>query len=610
MNPLSVLKNPRFWLFIAVVLTAISAILTSPRVFGFARSGPLKDISQGSGHLCSAPFPQGLRRSPKRNILPSDKPVLTENGKPLPYPNASGKAIERDGEGRFRIAGNTVRFSSSDQTSPIQNGRSYAITVSAFRVPEWLLLVLWAIASAAWLVAVIGFRSRCLSALTAVMAGVAWLGVALIKRPLLKIKSLFKLISVKIANGPPLLQRLSSFLLPIPFFAGIVIGLAVCIMAGWHASGVNVYGDRSRFFFQVSPEAYIYPTVDNLYQFVRGKAPLDKTLVLVAGSSIALGVGQQEQHLWTKRLEQELGDEYAVVNVSFRAAKFTSVGLPLMEILSKEYSRCYLITDAVPGMWPGWLQYQRGSRYIYPYDYILWRSWLSGKLLSNPTRDAELTTALTSNNEDIRLHSQESLIHALLENWTFSSNLWNLVGYQYAFTSYSFFLPPHLPFWLPRRLVPDDEHDESVLPSIPERFERYANEASSHVEAQYINKIETQSDGSLRLDKSSEIAILALKQAVPDSALRRHILFLVLSRAPYFVESLNVEKRTKYDMAISEWVRMLDEAGFNAMPMGVNYRPEDYADPTHFSNLASTRMAAEAASMLREIGEKDSSGER
>ena len=60
------------------------------------------------------------------------------------------QAIERDGEGRFRIVGNTVKFSSSDQTSPIQNGRRYVITVSAFRVSEWLLLALWTAAFAAW----------------------------------------------------------------------------------------------------------------------------------------------------------------------------------------------------------------------------------------------------------------------------------------------------------------------------------------------------------------------------------------------------------------------------------------------------------------------------
>ena len=612
MNPLSVLKNLPFWLFIAVVLTAMSAMLTSPRAFGFARSGPLREISQGSGHLCSAPLPQGLRRSPKRRFLLPDKPVLTENGSPLSRPDASGKAIERDGEGRFRITKNMVQLSSSDNTSPVQNGRSYVITVSAFNVPEWLLLVLWVAASSAWLVAAIGFRSHCRSALTTVMEGVARLGVALeiparvLNRTLLNIESLFKLISVKAANGPPLLQRLSSFLLPIPFFVGIIIGLSVCIMAGWRASKVDVYGDRSRFFFQVSPEAYIYPTVDNLYQFVRGKAPLDKTLVLVAGDSVTLGVGQQEQHLWTKRLEQEAGDAYAIVNVSFRGARFTSVGLPLMELLAKEYSRFYVIIDTVPCLWPGWLQHQT----VYPYDYILWQSWLSRGLVSNPTRDAELTSALTSNDEQIRLHSQENLIRALLENWTFSSNFWNLVGYRYAFTSYSFYLPPHLPFWLPRRLLSDDDPGESALPAIPERFEKYANESRSQVEGQYINRIETRSDGSLRLNKSSEFAIMALKQAVPDFALRRRILFLVLSRAPYVVDSLNAKERTKYEMSISEWVRMLYEAGFNAMPMGLNYRPEDFIDPTHFSNFASTRMAAEAASMLREMSERDSSDER
>ena len=136
---LPVLKKLHLWLFTAAILTVISAALTFPRAFGFARSAPLKHISSGSGYLYSAPLPDGLRHPPKRRILPADKPALTENGRSLLHPNAGRKAIARDGEGRFRIAGNIVSFSSSDHTSPVENGRHYVITVSAFRAVEWLL---------------------------------------------------------------------------------------------------------------------------------------------------------------------------------------------------------------------------------------------------------------------------------------------------------------------------------------------------------------------------------------------------------------------------------------------------------------------------------------
>jgi methanogenic corrinoid protein MtbC1 len=54
-------------------------------------------------------------------------------------------------------------------------------------------------------------------------------------------------------------------------------------------------------------------------------------------------------------------------------------------------------------------------------------------------------------------------------------------------------------------------------------------------------------------------------------------------------------------MSITEWVRMLNEAGFNAMPLGLNYAIEDYVDGSHFSNKASPRMAADVAGMLRKM---------
>jgi hypothetical protein len=173
------LKNLHLWLFTAVILTVISAILSFPRAFGFTRSAPLKDISLGSGYLYSAPLPNGLRHPPKRRILPSDKPALTENGRSLLHPNAGRKAIARDGEGRFRIAGSIVSFSSADHTSPVENGRYYVITVSAFRVAEWLLLALWTAALAAWLTTLVRLRSHLTRAWAALRGGLVSLREAL-----------------------------------------------------------------------------------------------------------------------------------------------------------------------------------------------------------------------------------------------------------------------------------------------------------------------------------------------------------------------------------------------------------------------------------------------
>ena len=175
---LSGLKSIHLWLFTAVILTVVSAALTWPRPFGLARSAPLKGISQSSGYLCSAPVPEGLRQPPKRRILTPDKPALTEDGRPLLHPNAGRRSIERDGEGRFRITGNTVRFSSSDQTSPVENGRRYVLTVSALRAPEWLLVALWTGAFTAGVATVVRFGSHFGSAWTALVKLSASLGAA------------------------------------------------------------------------------------------------------------------------------------------------------------------------------------------------------------------------------------------------------------------------------------------------------------------------------------------------------------------------------------------------------------------------------------------------
>jgi hypothetical protein len=172
------------------------------------------------------------------------------------------------------------------------------------------------------------------------------------------------------------------------------------------------------FFFQISPEGYIYPTLENLLQFVRQKAPPEKILVLAAGSSISLGAGQQNSHLWSDLLQQDLGDKFAVVNLSFRSAKFTSIGLPLLEILSQEYPRLLFVTESRPGYAPEWIAYDSRESFFYPYNYLLSQAWLSGKLLPNSERDRDVWGALHSSDEYIQLHAREDLIRAVLERAT------------------------------------------------------------------------------------------------------------------------------------------------------------------------------------------------
>ncbi len=589
-------RTSHVWLrfALALLLTLAAAALTFPRSAGLTRTASLETITAGEGLLYEAPWPHSLRRPHRTTILPEERPRLTENGRPIGFWVSKRSAIEQFGAGRFRFTANKVQFSSSDGTSPLSNGRIYTVSIGSLRVREPLLLVSWAVALSALL--------SLLPPLGRTTARATARSLPLLRRAFNRLRhDLY----VPVPRDPtavstPLLERFSRLLLPIPFFSGVVLGLLLCIMGGHFAARSNIYADRSRFFFQISPEGYVYPTLENLLEFVRQKAPPEKILVLAAGSSISLGVGQQNSHLWTDLLQRELGDGFAVVNGSFRSAKFTSIGLPLLEILSREYPRMLFVTESRPGYAPEWMLYDSRSPFFYPYNYLLFQAWLGGKLLPNPERDQRLWGALSSSDEYTQLHSREDLIRAVLERATHASDLWNVLSYRFFFTLFSPVQSPDLPFWAPRKQLADDAW---VFTFDREQLDRDQAQQLSVLKDAYVDKIENSGDGEFKLSAEAWKNFAAIEKAFPDYAIRERTLFLVTPRNPHLTQELDPTEKQSYEASLRNWSETLSKAGFQAFPLGIDYESEDFIDAHHFSNMGAPKMAADVAARLRRMAE-------
>jgi len=128
---------------LCAVLGLLAAILTFPQSFGFSAEAPLSKISQGKGLSLVARWPEGLTKPGKRSFLPRDFPVLEENGVPLRRPRTTKREIENGGMGRYHVAGDKILFSTGDGLSHAT--RKYVLRSSTFRVPEPLLLLVWAL---------------------------------------------------------------------------------------------------------------------------------------------------------------------------------------------------------------------------------------------------------------------------------------------------------------------------------------------------------------------------------------------------------------------------------------------------------------------------------
>lgn len=557
---------------IALILTTLAVVGTLQWQFGFESHILLADLRHPGDHLFVAQVPENAAAASGAFLYPLVSATVLEDASPLVFPKSSRAEILENGHGRYRVTKDRVLFSSSDGTSPSQNGRTYTLVVPIYHAPPWLLILLWAGALVAW--GKLPFTHRL-------------------------IKSLLTLVDAK--RPSTILDFFCARLLPIPFFAGVLFGIALCIGAGRQASKEDVYHDRDRFFMKVSPEGNVYPTLENLEQFVRGKASPDKVLVLVGGSSILLGVGQTNDQLWTNSLQQELGNAYSVVNISFRAAQFTSIAMPLAEKLSSEYHRIILVTDAVPFMLPDFLLYNPGS-YVYPYDYVLWQAWIDGDLSRNPARENALSSALRSPVEAIRLHAQEQFLHALLERFFFASDLWNSIGYRHFFTVYSPWVPDKIPFYRRRSDISDDEIKNHTPPaeSIGQNWR-----ANYSVLGLYLNHAQINPDGSLEATPSvTQFAQLAAQKYACNPAFPAKLLFLVTSRSPLLVDHLNSRDKARFEFAITESVRAYQAAGFDAIPLGLGYPANHYIDTSHFSNAASPRMAREVAREIENVAHR------
>lgn len=560
----------------ALGLTLVAWALTAQCQFGMEKRLSVTDVKLRGGQMFTAFLPKGFGAMTSGALFYRlDSAVLLEDGRPLAHPAAPNASIENVGRGHYRITPVRVLFSSSDGIPPDRNDRNYAIAVPFFVAPTWLLTLTWAACLAAWITVVgeLGYARRLRA---------------------------FLLQDATARDYGTVMESLCDLLLPYPFFVGVLLALVLCSIVGRRAAMVDVYHDRDRFFLKISPEGSVYPTLENLEAFVRGKAATDRILVLVGGSSIPLGVGQANAHLWTNLLQEDLGSDYCVVNVSFRAALAPSILVPLADALRREYPRAIFVSDMTPYKVPGFLSYEKGP-YSYPYDYVVWQAWVNGSLSPNPVRDAALFDAIGSRDLAIRMHSQEQFIHAVLEKIFASSNLWNEIGYRHFFTVYSP-LAPEKAFYAPRATVIDDQ--PPTPPSEGATVRDWPHEYAS-LQKLFLNRVHTNADGSISPVVPDAEFSASLQKLVPDPALRARVLLLVTSRSPAYIARLDTREKVLFQYAVTDSARAYRKAGFDSIPLGLDYSAEDFSDPSHFSDAAAPRMAKDVSAEILRMAQRE-----
>ena len=393
----------------------------------------------------------------------------------------------------------------------------------------------------------------------------------------------------------PQITPTPSFFRPAAFLAGFGLALALCLLIGRRAGNADYHKDFVRFHPMIGPESYYYPTVREMCSIVRAHCRSDQVLVIVGGNSIFYGVGQPVDQVWTKRLQELLGDRYAVVNFAFRGSTPTDVGAVVAEVFRDEFPRQIYVANTGP------LQPidPIGSA---PYRFMFWEAYYKGLLMRFPVRDERITDFLLQG--EGKGTKTEIVARVWLDRLLHYRDFWNYVGYNWVFTVATPYTPRLPGLLFPKKTFVDNETDYDALP-FGQRFRSEINEPEMRIVRGFTElAYRHDADGRWNLEAAVQNQFRGfLKMGMPDP-LKRRTLIVLSGNSPFYVKQLSLDERRRDELGYADSLRLWREMGYNAVKYGSDFRAEDFGDRTHLTAAGGRKVAEIVAPEIRAIAEQ------
>lgn len=369
---------------------------------------------------------------------------------------------------------------------------------------------------------------------------------------------------------------------PFPIFLGLAVGLLACCIAGRVAARKHTFANFVRFNVGNTSHTHYYPTFAQVLNVSRQHVKPGKVIVVVAGSSIFNGVGQRLDYVWTRRLQELLGDNYVVLNLAIASGSSQEIGGLIADIFTTEGVPVVLLSCGTLGEWDGLL-----------YRYFFWDAWGKGAVPPDPRRDQWLANEFAANNAD-KDKILEYRRAGLVDGATYSKDLWSYVAYNYRGTVWTPYKYPKW-FWQPHYQIADN--DPGAL--IP--FEAYNNPSMETRVLPVIRKvIETRRKALAEGDE----ALKAAHEAYFTDRLLDRTIHVIPIHGPYYRKRLSVEEQKTYDEVHRGTRDALLRMGLHAQLIGENYEERDYSDATHIGEPGAKKMAEELAPSIRKLSEQ------
>ena len=388
---------------------------------------------------------------------------------------------------------------------------------------------------------------------------------------------------------------------PRPFFKpwtlllGFVAGLALLASAGRTVIKKDLHPGMVRFHPMIAPDSQYEPTMGEMRAFVRARCRPDQILVIVGGNSILLGVGQPADRVWTKRIQEILGDRFAVVNLAFRGSSPTDGGAFVAESLRDEFPRQIYIANVAA------LQ-AADAIGIEAYRFIFFDAYYKKLLLPWAPRDQQFKDYLT----EPAFHTArfERRLGAQIDSVLNYRDFWNWWSATKFFTFATPYQPDPSLAYRARAKFTDQETDYDTLP-FDQRFSPSVIANDTIIARAYsANGYAKNAAGEWQLaDGAREQFLRFATNAFPDP-LKPRTLILVSRNSPFYTRQLGPDLQARDEVAIRDTLAGWEKLGYAALDSGRDYKPEDFGDRTHLTSSGGAKLAAVVAPKIEALALK------
>jgi hypothetical protein len=367
------------------------------------------------------------------------------------------------------------------------------------------------------------------------------------------------------------------------FLAGLLAGLGALSYEGWQRGHTDFHPGFSRIYPAISPETNYLPTLDELLSIVRHRCRRDQVLVVVGGNSILAGVWQPEPDLWTKRLQEKLGDRYCVVNLAFRGGSPTDGGAVVAEVLRREFPRQIYVANEAP--------FNGVEAFAHePYRYLFWQAYFRGWLLDSPGREKQISR-FKWNAGQHKAYNEAAASVWLDEALNFR-DLWNWVTFEKVCTVPSY-LGDYVPAMLaPRRTFKDEEPDAFNPIFLARKYAPSSLDAEMAIVRGFTERFYHRGpSGEWVFSKPDFEARDGLNGEAFPKELKARTLILLSRNSPYYRRLLSAEEQSRDDEGYRQAVQLWARNGYPVMEYGRDFGDNDYGDRTHLSKTGGARLA-------------------